>query len=57
MGILRQNLSSKFEGRVRKGQKQLPYAPRAEVLKHFYGSPISVRPGLEFPPGPGPDRD
>ena len=41
MGILSQNLSSKFEGRVRKGQKQLPYAPRAEVLKHFYGSPIT----------------
>ena len=34
MGILSQNLSFKFEGRVRKGQKQLPYAPRAEVLKH-----------------------
>ena len=38
MGILSQNLSSKFEGRVRKGQKQLP---RAEVLKRFYGSPIT----------------
>ena len=41
MGILSQNVSSKFEGRVRKGQKQLLYAPRAEVLKHFYGSPIT----------------
>ena len=39
MGILSQNLSSKFEVRI--GQKQLPYAPRAEVLKHFYGSPIT----------------
>ena len=38
MGILSQNLSSKFEGRVRKGQKQLPYPPRAKVLKRFYGS-------------------
>ena len=39
MGILSQNMSSKFEGRVRKGQKQLPYPPR--VLKRFYGSPIT----------------
>ena len=41
IGILSQNLSSKFKGRVRKGQKQLSYPPRAEVLKRFYGSPIS----------------
>ena len=41
MGILSLNLSSKFEGRVRKGQKQLPYPPRAEVLKRFYGSPTT----------------
>ena len=41
MGILSQNLSSKFEGRVRKGQKQLTYPPRVEVLKRFYGSPIT----------------
>ena len=41
MGILSQNWSSKFEGRVRKGQKQLPYPPRAEVLKRFYGGPIT----------------
>ena len=41
MGILSQNLSSKFEGRVRKGHKQLPYPPRVEVLKSFYGSPIT----------------
>ena len=40
-GILSQNFSSKFEGRVRKGQIQLPYPPRAEVLKRFYGSPIT----------------
>ena len=40
-GILSQNLSSKFESRVRKGQKQLRYPPRAEVLKRFYGSPIT----------------
>ena len=41
MGILSQNLSSQFEGRVRKGQKQLPYPQRAEVLKRFYGIPIT----------------
>ena len=37
MGIFSQNLSFEFEGRVRKGQKQLPYPPMAEVLKRFYG--------------------
>ena len=41
MGILSQNWSSLFEGRVRKGQKQLLHPPRAEVLKRFYGSPIT----------------
>ena len=41
MGILSQNFSSKFECRVRKGQKQLPYPPRADVLKRFYSSPIT----------------
>ena len=43
MGILSQNLNSKFEGRVRKGQKQLPYAPRAEVLKHFLVVPSQMQ--------------
>ena len=52
MGILSQNLSSKFEGRFRKGQKQLPYAPRAEVLKHFYGSPSQMQHNQKRKPHP-----
>ena len=34
-------ISWSFRFEVRKGQKQLPYPPRAEVLKRFYGSPIT----------------
>ena len=43
MVILSQNLSSKFEGRVRKGQKQLLYPPRAEVLKLFMVVPSQMQ--------------
>ena len=45
MGILSHNwraLQSTFEGRVRKGQKQLLCPPRAEVLKRFYCSPSVI---------------
>ena len=52
MGILSQNWSSKCEGRVRKGQKQLPYPPRAEVLKRFMVVPLLMQHNQKRKPHP-----
>ena len=53
MGMLSQNWSCTFEGRVRKAQKQLPCPPRAEVMKLFYGSPSLMQHNQKRKPTPG----